>query len=289
MIEDLIYRALLESPTLETSLALHDGEAAVFYARSANDIDPNWHNDQTPYSVYMVEWTHDAERTKVGVLSVDILCLADQGTPTDIADGLVKDISGMFFSNGEETYSIIWSRSDAFETDGAEPKKLGVTVYFDIVGYPIQYTTTPDPVLSTMNWIKERQPDIKVIGKDELEELWLPTDENPACYVRLGGETSQVKPTYACVWLRANMVVHIICPSPRARVTWLKRLVDDLAIEAEIITDDESPMFIKSLSVNSGANPISAGQLTFDGEYGVLRKEPEKPKLLNPHFSGMEV
>ena len=290
MIEELVNKALLGSKTLNDALATYDCEPAIFYERAAHDKDPSWGEVQFPRCVYTVEWMYDAERTKSGVVSVDIISLADEGTPVEIADGLVEELSGMFFTQEDQTtYSIIWSRSDSFTTDGEEPKKLGITVFFDIVEFPIQLTTTPDPVLSTMNWIKEHQPDINVIGKDGLDELWFPTDEKPACYVRLSGETSQVRPSYAVVWLRANMVVHIICPSAKARVTWLKKLADDLAIEGEIITDDDSPMFIKSLSINSGANPISAGQLMFDGEYGVLRKEPEKVKLIHPHFENLEV
>ena len=285
MIEELVNKALLGSKTLNESLATYGYDPAIFYERAAHDKDPLWSNVQFPRCVYTVEWMYDAERTKSGVVSVDIINLADAGTPIEIADGLVKELSGMFMTQGDQTYSIIWSRSDPFETDGEEPKKLGITVFFDIVAYPIQLSTTPDPVLSTMNWIKEHQPDIKVIGKDVLPELWFPTDENPACYVRIGGETSQVRPSYAVTWLRANMVVHIICPGSKARIAWLKRLADDLAIEEEIITDDGSPMFIKSLSINNGSNPISAGQLMFDGEYGVLRKEPDKVKLMHPHFA----
>ena len=284
MIEELVNKALLGSATLQENLARYGVDPAIFYERAAHDQDPDWDAVQYPRCVYAVEWMYDAERTKAGVVTVDILNLADAGTPIEIADGLVNEISGMFMTQEDQTYSIIWSRSDPFETEGEEPKKMGISVYFDIVAYPIQMTTTPDPVLSTMNWIKEHQAEIMVIGHDRLDELWFPTDENPACYVRIGGETSQVRPSYSVVWLRANMVVHIICPSAKARVMWLKRLAEDLAIEEEIITDDESPMFIKALTINHGSNPINAGQLTFDGEYGVLRKHPEGTKIANIQF-----
>lgn len=279
MVEELVNRALLESKTLRENLAKYGYEPAVFYERAAHDKDPNWSSGQYPRCVYTVEWMFDAERTKAGVVTVDILNLADYGTPVEIADGLVNELSGMFMTQEDQTYSIIWSRSDSFETDGEEPKKLGVTIFFDIVAYPIQETTTPDPVLSTMNWISERYPSIQVIGNSNLEELWFPDDENPACYVRLAGETSTVRPSYSVVWLVAKVVVHIICPSIKARLKWLKSIADDVSLEQEIIMEDESPMFIKSLAIDSGSNPINAGQMSFDGEYGVLRKQRECTKI----------
>lgn len=279
MIEDLIYKALLESKTLRSNLASYDGSPAIFYERAAHDQDVNWNKAQFPRCVYNVEWMYDAERTKAGVVTVDILNLADMGTPVELANELVNEISGMFMTQDGQTYSVIWSRSDPFETEGAEPKKLGISVFFDIIAYPIQETTTPDPVLSAMNWISERYDGLKVIGKSELDELWFPSDDNPACYVRISGETSTVRPSYSVTWLRAKLIVHIICPSIKARLKWLKSIADALSLEGEIIMEDESPMFIKSLSFDSGSNPISGGQMSFDGEYGVLRKQEEAIKL----------
>lgn len=281
MVEELIYQALSSSTTLRENLASYDRQPAVFFERAAHDQDELWDEIQFPRCVYNVEWMYDAERTKAGVVTVDILCLADMGTPNEIADALVGEISGLFMTREDQTFSIIWSRSDAFETEGEEPKKHGISVYFDIVAYPIQETTTPDPVLSTMSWINERYSDMMVIGKSELEELWFPTDENPACYVRMSGTTSTVRPSYSVTWLRAKLVVHIICPNIKARLRWLKSIADVLALEEEIIMEDESPMFIKSLSFDSGSNPINAGQMSFDGEYGVLRPQQEGTKIKN--------
>lgn len=281
MIEDLIYKALSDSEMLKSALAVYDKKPAVFYQRAAHDNDNKWGKTQFPRCVYNVEWMYDAERTKAGVVTVDLLCLADMGAPVEIAEGLASELSGMFMTQAGQTYSVIWSRSDGFETEGDEPKKLGISVFFDIVAYPIQETTTPDPVLSAMNWIGERYSDLKVIGKSELDELWFPTDENPACYVRMSGETSTVRPSNTVVWLRAKLVVHIICPSIKARLRWLKSIADVLSIEEEIIMEDSSPMFIKTLAIDSGSNPISAGQMSFDGEYGVLRKRQDGIKLEN--------
>lgn len=281
MIEDLIYKALSESKTLNEALTSYDGQPAIFYERAAHDLDANWNKNQFPRCVYNVEWAYDAERTKAGVLTVDLIRLADMGTPIEIADALVGEISGMFMTQDGQTYSIIWSRSDAFETEGAEPKKLGISVFFDIIAYPIQQTTTPDPVLSTMSWISKQYGDLKVIGATELDEIWFPSDDNPACYVRMSGESSTVRPSYSVTWLRAKLVVHIICPSIQARLKWLKSIADVLALEAEIIMEDESPMFIKTLAIDSGSNPISAGQMSFDGEYGVLRKQVDGIKINN--------
>lgn len=281
MIEDLIYMALLECETLKNSLASYDEKPAVFHKRAAHDNDKKWGRTQFPRCVYDVEWMYDAERTKAGVVTVDILCLADMGAPVEVADDLVDELSGLFMTQDGQTYSIIWSRSDTFETDGDEPKKLGISVFFDIVAYPIQETTTPDPVLSTMGWISNRYADLKVIGKSELDELWFPSDDNPACYVRMSGETSTVRPSNTVVWLRAKLVVHIICPSIKARLKWLKSIADELSLEEEIIMEDESPMFIKAMAIDSGSNPINAGQMSFDGEYGVLRKWQEGIKLDN--------
>ena len=273
MIEEVLYKALQGSDTFAGILAKHDGKPAVFYSSAANGADANWGAEQYPRCNYMIEWLNDAERKRAGVLTIDVFCINE--APEDIGESLVSEFSGAFMAKNEQTYSIIWSRTDPFEVEGSEPRVVGVSVYFDIIAFPIQETTTPDPVLSTMAWIKNGWPDVHVVGVDESVEFWKPTDENPVCYVRMSGETSNVKPTYVCSWLNANVVIHIICPSVKARMEWIKRFTNVLALEAEIITDDGSPMFIKSTTVDNGANPITAGQLIFVGEYGVLRKVVE--------------
>lgn len=282
MIEEVIHKALMESDTLKDVLATYDDEPAVFYAKAANGSDEGWSEKQYPRCVYMVDWMHDEDRNRSGVLMVDILC--QEEAPEDLGESLLRELSGLFMYDGEQTCNIVWSRTEQFEVEGSEPLVSGVTVYFDILEYPVQITTTPDPVLSTMRWVKAHQNAIHVIGIDENQEMWKATNEKPVCYVRIEGETSTVKPTYMCVWMNANVVVHIICPNVKERLQWLKKLADILAFEAEIITDDGSPMFVKNLKVNNGSNQATDGQLFFSGEYGVLRKSEEKEKLQNAYF-----
>ena len=287
MVEDVLYQALLNTDTLSKALTKYDNRPAVFYADAANGSDDKWGEKQYPRCVYVIDWSNDAERKRSGILAIDIFCLNE--APEDIGEKLMAEISGAFMTDNGQTYSIIWSKMDQFEVEGSEPRVTGVTVYFDVVAFPVQETTTPDPVLSTMAWVKERQPQMHVIGVDDAEVFWKPTDAHPACYVRMSGETSAVRPTWTCVWLRANVILHVICPDVAERMAWVKCLSNDLALEGEIVTDDGSPMFIKSVTVDSGANPITTGQLTFVGEYGVLRKVEKVDKLEHVYLGGVKV
>ena len=287
MVEDVLYKALLETATLSEALTKYDNRPAVFFADAANGADAKWSKEQYPRCVYVIDWSNDPERKRSGLLAVDVFCVKE--APEDIGERLMAEISGAFMTDHGQTYSIVWKKTDQFEVSGSEPRVSGVTVYFDIVAFPVQETTTPDPVLSAMAWVKERQPNMHVIGIDDADEFWKPTDDRPVCYVRMSGETATVRPTWACTWLRANVVVHVICPDVAERMAWVKCLSNDLALEAEITTDDGSPMFVKSVTVDSGANPITAGQLTFVGEYGVLRKVAQVDKLQHVYVGGVKV
>lgn len=289
MIENLIGRVLTEEIT--TELAVYAGEKAVFYSEAPNDKAGEWEGCQYPRVDYMVDWSYDPKRRVAGNMTVNVWCTNEtEVMPEDIGTEIKEILSELFLTDESGTYSLVWVRTDAFETAGNEPQITGVTVGFDILAFPLQQSTTPDPVLSLMDYVKFLLPNAVVIGKDEMPERLRATDDCPAIFIRSSGINSAMKPSSAVGWLTVSLTGHIIAPDATARQKWLKEIADNIAVFEEFPMDDGSPMIIEGLSFNTAANPLTDGQLTVMGRYGVLRKYPDADALINIYqdYKGVE-
>ena len=285
MIESLVLQALTAS-TMAGQLALYQGAPAVFYAQAPNDMDEGWAGSQFPRCVYAIDWAYDPERLRVGGLAVDLFCLNDGPVaPEELARPLEQELNERFLTSEGMTYSLIWRSTDQFFTgDALEPQALGATVCFDIMAYPVHAEQEPDPAWGLMRYLKAREPQLLVIGLDPLPELFQPGADSPVCYVRASGESATVRPTYACTWLRATLVVHLHASGAAARRALVKRLSEALTLYGELPLSDGSPLLIKQVSHTASANPLTVGQLTVTGEYGVLRRETETAPIQVAHM-----
>ena len=80
-------------------------------------------------------------------------------------------------------YAFAWARTDAFDIE--EPKNsliVGVDIRFDILEYPNQETTDPDPVIGTNRFIKEMYPDSIVVGYRQDERHYRSVERGPVIY-----------------------------------------------------------------------------------------------------------
>jgi hypothetical protein len=274
MIEEIILQAMQEDINITSFLATYANKPAIFYAQAPDDKSAGWGQKQYPRIDYLVDWRYDAERKTAGSMSINVWCLAEHA-PEDLGLIIQNAMADYFFTDTSGTYYAVWSRTDLFDVAGqTEPKISGATITFDILTFPSQETTTPDPTISLSSWIKSKYPETKVIGIDAFTEKYKPSDVAPAIYVRLTGANSVMRNTYAAAWLQTNLVVHVIAPGTAARLKYIKQIAEAIAIDGETTMSDNSPMIIKQLSYNTAANPLTTGQITLMGEYGVLKKEP---------------
>lgn len=287
MIEELLIKHLQEEgQELSSYLATFGGKLAIFNQEAPKDTDAGW-GEKTQYGriVFDIDTTQDTERKVSGVLLVDISCEKSQ-TPPEYIEPIVKElIDGYFFTTQELTMAAQWKASNYF----TEPTKKvnGVTLSFDLLAFPSQLTTDPDPVKTTNDWLKTLYPAAKVIGLDALPDVWKPTIDNPAFYCRLLNLGAGRMPSTAAVtWIGATMRIGVLAPTENVRARETKNCIQVLTNETRIIMNDGSPMLIDDMSVDLTADQLRVGQILIKATYGVLNTYTGKP-LKNVYVSGI--
>lgn len=290
-VETLILEALQEDEAITAFLAKHNGQSAVFYQMAPPDTDQGWGRVQYPRVDFTLDWTYSPERQADGACQINVWCLNNGTTaaPEDVGDAVRECLRDLFLTDEDgEVYALEWQRTDAFEAGGqeGEPLTIGVTLTFDILAFPVQITMEPDPVAGLLDYIKARMPHALVVGLDQLPKLCRPTEEQPILYVRLSGDGSAMRNSWAVAWMDATLPVHIFAPGANLRQILSRTLCNAMALDGECKLRDGSPMLIRRIALSASANPLRQGQLTVTGRYGVLWKPPETPKLNQAHMKG---
>jgi hypothetical protein len=275
-------------------LSQYDSKPALFYQKSPDDTDRKWAKPCYPRIDYNIDLRYDPERKTSGTLTFNVWCTSESSAmPEDIEPIVIKLVSGTFYTDSGGTVCAQWDRSDAFEDNTIKegqgnPAVLGVTITFDLLEFPLQLTTDPDPIQGLNAWTKTRFPEVVIIGSGETPAVLRPTDGNPVVYWRsVGYDINDKMTSYAVNWYNGQFACHVIAESVPERNSWLKSIAERLQVEGEVILLDNSPMFIKSQSLRHNADPLREGQLSVAGMYGVLtppRKEPIAPPLNHANF-----
>ena len=200
--------------------------------------------------------------------------------PEDIESPLIELISGTFYTGQEATtICAVWNRSDAFTQESTAnagsnttPEVFGVSLTFDLMEFPAQITSSPDPVLGLNLWTKAQFPGVAVIAHDVMPPIWKPTDETPAVYWRFEGTEVDNRQSHSVNWYNGRFAAHIMAESVPARNQWTRNLVEKIQYSGEIVLVDGSPMFATQIAVRHSADPLREGQLMLNGLYGVLTR-----------------
>lgn len=280
-LEELLYRRLTQAPGLRDVLARYRGTPAVFYQRAPADTDAGWGSAvQYPRLDFMADLRADPERQTAGVVSVNLWCTQAGPAPEDLEPQLRAALCGALLApEGQPVCALAWARSDGFEFKSevrADDLVSGVTVLFDLYAFPDQVTGDPDPVQGMFRWAGRAMPEALVIGRDPIPDAFVPTAGRPALYFRVE-RLAVDRETFAAVWYAGTLVVHLFAPEAGIRVKWLRAMVDDLARAGEVTLLDGSPMLLRSVAADSGADPLSAGQLRLGVRWGALRRRYAHP------------
>ena len=287
--EEIIYQYLCECEELVAYLTKWSDTPAVFQTKAPDDTDDSW-NDGTQYPrlIFDLNMQSDAERKISGQLMVDVMCedVSESIQVEDIETVVKELVDGCFFSNSDLTISAQWNSSNPFEQ--GDDDVIGTTLVFDVLAYPKQTTTAPDPIAATNLWLKTLYQDANVIGRDTLPTTWKPTDESPAIYCSLFrlGESPRLKSTYSVDWIGAELHINVMAPSESMRATISKQVVQILSHATRIMLNDGSPMLIDKVTSNLAADPLRTGQIVVNATYGVLT-EKSGIKLQHTYTYGM--
>lgn len=298
----LIQRQLSADPQLGGMLASFNGEPCIFYQKAPHDSRPGWGDVRYPRMDFNVDVCQDPERKTAGTMTFNIWCstecpeIGNQDPDRAIETRLTELIDGTFYTGDGTTVCAEWERSDEFATatnlqtsqSSSLPEVYGLTVVFELMEFPRQITTNPDPIQGLNQWTKHHFREMVVIAWDDMPPVWKPTDPHPAIYWRFAGTESTNRQSYAVTWFTGTFAAHIIAESTTERNKWIKAIAERAQVDGEVILPDTSPMFIQRLAIQHGADALRDGQFLLTGRYGVLTqpvKEPTPIKLNHPYYS----
>lgn len=290
-LEELIYKRFVNSEKLIKYLARFSGMPAVFNPEAPDESQEGWGgNTQYPQVIYNFDMQANEERHSAGTLSVSLLCQNTTEVMPEAIEPLVRDClrDVILKPEGGTPYCFAWARTDAFTID---EKKVDVTIgseiRFDILEYPSQETTDPDPVMAADRYIKELYPDCLVMGYDRMEEITEATAERPVIYCRLVS-ADKSEETNTVAWMDGRIAVHILCPDSGIRMKMASAITNRMSLDGEIIMLDNSPMFIRRLQANYKSDYLKDGQIFVTGHYGLLRYRAKPHTMTAVHINFKE-
>ena len=270
-LNELCYSRLSGNEKLVKLLAQYYDGPAIFNTEFPPDQAEGWNGmDQYPRVLYRISMQANQERSSSGSIRVTIYGRKDPTVIEEIEDlvkGCLTDV--LMKPEGEAPFSMAWFNTEPFSvTDMAV---FGKEISFDIIEYPDQTTTDPDPVMALSAYIKDLFPEFIVLGLDEIGEITNPS-ETPVIFCRLDSIASADGTCLNTVsWFQCVISVHVLCSDQGMRMRITGGLNQKLAIDTEVTMVDDSPMEIRALRMNARADYLREGQLAVTGYFGVLK------------------
>ncbi len=282
LLEELIYKRFAGSEGLTQYLARFSGQPAIFSPEPPEDVQDGWEEGcQYPKVVYFFDLQANEERHSVGSLSVSLLCQNSVEVMPERIEAEIRNClrDVILKPEGGMPYCFAWSRTDAFSIgEEKEPLTIGSEVRFDILEYPSQETSDPDPVVAVNRYIKERYPECLVMGYEQMKEITEAAADRPVVYCRLLS-AEKTEETNTVAWMEGRIAIHLLCPDSEVRLKIAADIVSQISLEGEILLLDHSPMFVKKLQANYKSDYVKDGQIFLTGRYGLLRYRTKPHRL----------
>ena len=286
----MLYQRLVANKRLSSLLAKYNGRPAIFYQHPAVENDAGWDNHKYPRIDYTVDMQENPARNASGLLMLHVWCDTRFGAEPEDIEYTIRDLlHSSFASADDDTYCFAWARSDAFEAKVDEDKTVhtvGVSLTFDLMACPCQYTMYPDPIKAMNQWTKTILPNAIVLGEDQIDGWIIPSREQPVVYWRLAAQGTQQK-HFTHTWLNVTIEGHVYARTAADRLFNLVRINTAQALAGHIPMEDTSPLFLRSYSCKPHLNYLSQGQIQATGNFGILHPhysdQSAIPKLNNAH------
>lgn len=183
-LNELIYNRLAGSRELADVLAKFSGYPAIFNSEFPSDQEAGWEGkSQYPRICYRIDMQVNQERSSAGMLHVTVHTEKDSlviETIENFVRGCLKDV--LMKPSGQAPFCVAWAGTEPYVLDGMAV--ICKDILFDILEYPDQETTDPDPVMAVGTFIKDMYPDAVVLGIDRIGDYTNPADK-PVFYCRL--------------------------------------------------------------------------------------------------------
>lgn len=285
----MIYKRAVEDTTLIGLLATYANAPAVFYQSAAPADDPNWGNVQYPRIDYTVDMQENPARNTSGVMLMNVWCDSEQGSSPEAVEAAVRNLFHCVFAQADDyPYCFGWVRSDVF--DGKTDKEqnihtFGITLVFDIIAYPEQLTTYPDPIKAMNEWTHTVLPNAKIIGRDTITGWFEPTKAVPAVYWRLAGQDFKEK-HFTHTWLEVQIEGYVYAKNSGDRLHNLGKLNQAAGLLGHVTMEDTSPLFLRQFDCKPHMNYLTSGQIKVVANFGILQPQSH---LRSADYTGEEV
>lgn len=286
-LEELIYKRLSEAKNLAKCLTRYAGQPAIFTPEAPGDREAGWGRaTQYPRAVFNFDMQADGERKSAGTLSVAIICRNDsEAVPELIEPAVKKALKDVLLKDDNGTlYAFAWARTEGFSmTEEKNELLIGSEIRFDIMEYPQQETTDPDPIMAMARYIKDLYPDSIVVGIDKMADETEASKEAPVFYCRLT-EIEKLEETNTVVWMNGKIAISLLCPDGATRLKMAAAVLNSLSLDGEVTMLDDSPMFMERLTANLKSDYLKDGQIFVTGRYGLLRYKAVGYPLRHPNI-----
>lgn len=285
-LKQLIYKRLKSRSDLTGKLATYAGSAAIFDTEAPEDQQDGWDEKQYPRCDYIIDMQANEERSSVGTLAVTVYTertsMIILALTAAIKDAF-RDI--LLLPDDGGPYSFAWANTNGFTIPGQNI--IGQTITFDIVEYPDQQTTDPDPQIALAKYLKEFYPECIVLGMDRIGEITDAADK-PILYVEV---TNITKTSWFCMntiaWMDCRMTVHLLCPDPSVKQKMCVAIQQKLANDEQVMMLDNSLMRINGVVYDGSADYLRNGQLIINARYGILKNNFKPHTII--HIQSEEV
>lgn len=287
-LEELIYKRLSEAKNLTKYLTRYAGQPAIFTPEAPGDRESGWGRaTQYPRAVFNFDMQADGERKSAGTLSVALICRNDsEAVPELIEPAVKKALKDVLLKDDNGTlYAFAWARTEGFSmTEEKNELLIGSEIRFDIMEYPQQETTDPDPIMAMARYIKDLYPDSIVVGIDKMADETEASKEAPVFYCRLA-EIEKLEETNTVVWMNGKIAISLLCPDGATRLKMAAAVLNSLSLDGEVTMLDDSPMFMERLTANLKSDYLKDGQIFVTGRYGLLRYKAVGYPLRHPNIN----
>lgn len=287
-LEELICKRLSEAKNLTKCLARYAGQPAIFTPEAPGDREAGWGRaTQYPRAVFNFDMQADGERKSAGTLSVAVICRNDsEAVPELIEPAVKKALKDVLLKDDNGTlYAFAWARTEGFSmTEEKNELLIGSEIRFDIMEYPQQETTDPDPIMAIARYIKDLYPDSIVVGIDKMADETEASKEAPVFYCRLT-EIEKLEETNTVVWMNGKIATSLLCPDGATRLKMAAAVLNSLSLDGEVTMLDDSPMFMERLTANLKSDYLKDGQIFVTGRYGLLRYKAVGYPLRHPNIN----
>lgn len=272
----LIYSRLAANAALVASLARFDNQPAIFCQEFPADQQPGWSGKvEYPRIDYQVDMMADPQRASSGLLRCLIYTEKNPLIAEQIEAQVRRSLGDVLMKPSDKApLCVAWNRTDAYQYEGSAV--LVKEVDFDVLEYPNQETTDPDPILSMSSYIKSLFGDSSIVlGVDKVGDF-TNTAEKPVWYCRLtsiqlaADQHGMLGGSFT--WFVCSISIHLICPDASMRLKMVAGLNQELACEGEVIMDDGSPMDIQRTVMSNQADYLRSGQITLNCQFGCIKK-----------------